>query len=86
MRLIDANELPVFTMVDNMDSEAIVTHWVQLDFITHAPTVEAIPIDWITKWSDKFFKVINGRQYYMGDGYDTIWDMLADWEKEHGKD
>ena len=43
----------------------------------------AIPIEWIEKWSEKFYKVINGTRYYMGDGYDTVWDMLEDWEKEN---
>ena len=44
---------------------------------------KAIPIEWINKWSEKFYKVINGTRYYMGDGYDTVWDMLEDWEKEN---
>lgn len=92
MRLIDADKLPVFDMTDNIVGEngakAIVTHWIQLDFITHAPTVEAIPVEWITKWAEKFYTVINGKTYYMGDGYDTIWDLLEDWEREsqYGKD
>ena len=43
----------------------------------------AIPIEWIEKWAEKFYKVINGKRYYMGDGYDTVWDMLEDWEKEN---
>lgn len=51
--------------------------------LENEPTVEAIPIDWITKWAEKFYKVINGKRYYMGDGYDTIWDLLEDWEREN---
>ena len=45
--------------------------------------VEAIPIEWITKWAEKFYTVINGKRYYMGDGYDTTWDLLEDWEREN---
>lgn len=46
----------------------------------------AIPIEWIVnKWAKKFWKVINGKKYYTGDGYDTVWDMIEDWEKENGK-
>jgi len=46
---------------------------------------QLIPIEWIKKWgkSEKFYKVIKGIRYYTGDGYDTVWDMLEDWEKEN---
>ena len=43
----------------------------------------SIPRDWIEKWSEKLYRIINGRRYYCGEGYDTIWDMLEDWEKEN---
>lgn len=43
----------------------------------------AIPLEWIEKWAEKFYKEINGTRFYMGDGYDTVWDMLEDWEKEN---
>ena len=56
-----------------------------LNDIEDMPTVEAIPIKWIEKWAEKFYKVINRTKYYMGDGYDSVWDMLEDWEKENGK-
>lgn len=46
---------------------------------------QLIPVEWIEKWSEKFYKVINGKKYYTGDGYDTVWDMMEDWEKENGK-
>lgn len=44
---------------------------------------QLIPIEWIENWGKKFYKVINGRTHYTGDGYDTAWDMLEDWEKEN---
>lgn len=45
---------------------------------------QLIPIEWIDKWSEQFYKVRNGKKFYMGEGYDTVWDMLEDWEKENG--
>lgn len=53
------------------------------EFIKQQPTVEAIPIVWMEEWLSKFFKEINGRTYYMGDGYDSVQDMLDDWRKEN---
>ena len=44
---------------------------------------QLIPIEWIEKWGNKFFKIIHGRRFYTGDGYDTVWDMLDDWEEEN---
>lgn len=52
-------------------------------FILDDYVVDAIPIEWIEKWGKKFYKVINGKTFYMGDGYDTAWDLLEDWEKEN---
>ena len=79
VRLINANELPVFTTIDKIigtenGTEAIVTHWVQDDFITNAPTVEAIPMEWIIDWLSK----------YNSYGFDcsAVEKMLEDWEKE----
>ena len=88
MRLIDADKLKTTAVLGMQLQQVDCTYYYfyEEDIIAKAPTVEAIPIDWITKWSAKFYKDINGRLYYTGDGYDTIWDMLADWEKQHGKD
>lgn len=43
-----------------------------------------IPIKWIEEWLNKFVKEINGVKFYTGDGYDSVRDMLDDWEKENG--
>lgn len=91
MRLIDADKLELKHFVQWTDvvvgyngtqPEHKHTDIIAYD-ISGAPTVYAIPIDWITKWAEKFYKVINGKRYYMGDGYDTIWDLLEDWEREN---
>ena len=77
MRLIDA---------DKLRHELIMGHdLVGAKYTDMADTVEAIPIEWIINWTNKFFTDINGRKYYSGEGYDSVWDMLADWEKENGR-
>lgn len=84
MRLIDAAEL--VKAIENENSGFSISgaeeKFARIIQVNMQPTVEAIPIDWITKWSEKFYTVINGKRYYMGDGYDTIWDLLEDWERE----
>ena len=78
IRLIDKMQL-VDAVLKKRYSQA------SINLILNQPEIEAIPIEWINKWAEKFYKVINGRRHYMGDGYDTVWDMLEDWEKENGK-
>lgn len=53
-----------------------------LELIEKQPEIEAIPISFMRKWQEGFMKVINGRVYYMGDGYDTADDLLEAWKKE----
>ena len=54
-----------------------------LDLIESQPVVDAIPVDWIENWLNQFMRDINGRTYYMGDGYDSAADLLEAWEKEN---
>ena len=54
-----------------------------LDLIESQPVVDAIPVDWINNWLNQFMRDINGRTYYMGDGYDGAGDLLEAWEKEN---
>lgn len=85
MRLIDADALPEVDSIERIEGDrgVFVTTWIPAEAIWKAPTVEAIPIEWMNKWLSKFYKEINGRTYYMGDGYDSVQDMLDDWEKEN---
>ena len=88
MRLIDADalmkEFAEFVKESNNSDFADIPTWNDaVSLLGSAPTVDAIPVDWIEKWQKKFYKVINGKNYYMGDGYDTAWDLLEDWEKEN---
>ena len=54
-----------------------------LELIERQPEIEAIPISFMRKWQEGFMKEINGRVYYMGDGYDSAEDLLEAWEKEN---
>lgn len=54
-----------------------------LDLIESQPVVDAIPVNWINNWLNQFMREINGRTYYMGDGYDSAGDLLEAWEKEN---
>ena len=53
-----------------------------LDLIESQPVVDAIPVSWIENWLNQFMRDINGRTYYMGDGYDSAGCLLEAWEKE----
>lgn len=48
MRLIDADKIVRYTCTIDRD------HDYDVYDIEHAPTVEAIPIEWIEKWLDEF--------------------------------
>lgn len=85
MRLIDADKYCEFLNTYPLEKAQnnFMTFYRNALQKTFECEVKAIPIDWITKWAEKFYKVINGKRYYMGDGYDTIWDLLEDWEREN---
>ena len=78
MRLIDIDKLHYIRkwFEDSGKSEVVVF----AKEIDKAPTVKAIPVEWIEKWSRQFYDK-NGR--YNGEGYDSVWDLLEDWEKEN---
>ena len=67
MRLIDADELPID------DYKYIHRHT-----IITAPTVEAIPIEWINKWLDGEYN-----KQHLGTTKTYVWEMVADWEAEN---
>lgn len=51
MRLIDADELPEVDTIERVDGErdVFVNSWIPSAAILKAPTVDAIPIEWIMK-------------------------------------
>lgn len=76
MRLIDADEIVketwgvVIKDMFHMDETVDVISRKDID---NAPTVKAIPIEWIKKWLGKLI-----------DPYDdSVCQMLEDWEKEN---
>ena len=69
MRLIDADKLVVDARLG--ENEIPYVSKAQID---EAPTVEAIPIEWIKRWAMKSENTYNREQ---------IIEMLNDWEKEN---
>ena len=82
MRLIDADKLKTTAVlgVQLQHADSRYYYFYEEEIIEKAPTVEAIPIEWIEKWSRQFYDK-NGR--YNGEGYDSVWDLLEDWGKEN---
>lgn len=76
MKLIDAEKL-----LEDLKQKRYSKR--SLELIQSQPEVKAIPIAFMRKWQNGFMKEINGRIYYMGDGYDTADDLLEAWEKEN---
>ena len=58
MRLIDVDKLPVTCNVIIVDGQIELTGWIAAERITEAPTVEAIPINYIEKWIDARARII----------------------------
>ena len=94
MRLIDLDEFAILSQnnvadLSSLDEETDINCvWDKgylecLKVLDSCPVIRAIPIDWINKWTTTLFKNINGKTYYWGDGYDTVWDMIEAWEKEN---
>ena len=83
MRLIDANELKKSFIGNRYGIKAI-------DYqIDNAPTVKAIPIEWIKKYLEPFYEHYNAlspeSQEVCGAGWviDALETMMRDWEKEN---
>lgn len=80
MRLIDADKLVSHTYTIDRD------HDYETYDIEHAPTVEAIPIEWIEKWLDEFLGVkleeeITDLDPFKKNVYQGIFLMYNDWRR-----
>ena len=78
MRLVDADKLVSHTYTIDRD------HDYETYDIEHAPTVEAIPIEWIEKWLDEFLGVkleeeITDLDPFKKNVYQGILMMYNDW-------
>lgn len=93
--MIDADELPaVNTIATANGREVEIVSWVPLRQIEDAPTVEAIPIEWITQYREKLtaeletdgMETAEGLLVFLGGGLIGIERMLKEWEKENETD
>ena len=85
MRLIDADKL-----MESLDpNESVWVGLVLSELIDNAPTVKAIPIEWIKKYLEPFYEHYNAlspeSQEVCGAGWviDALETMMRDWEKEN---
>ena len=78
MRLIDADELRAGTCAEcALKGEKCLgddCDWDSIWHIDHAPTVDAIPVEWIMKWSNKRYRETHRDV--------SIVDVLEAWQKE----
>lgn len=84
MRLIDADKLVSHTYTIDRD------HDYETYDIEHAPTVDAIPIEWIEKWLDEFLGVkleeeITNLDPFKKNVYQGILLMYNEWRRGDGK-
>lgn len=50
MRLVDADKLPVVNTIERIEGKNVfVTGWIPAQSIANAPTVNAVPVEWIKK-------------------------------------
>ena len=53
-RLIDANKLPMVNTIERIEGKDVfVTSWIPAESIANAPTVNAVPVEWIKKQLEK---------------------------------
>lgn len=80
MRLIDVDKLPATCNVAIVNGKLEVNGWIAAKRIEEAPTVNAIPIEWIENWLETCIPRFDyDRMTYMADAY----EMLEDWEQEN---
>ena len=73
MRLIDVDAIPKQIGIEPTHGLADVQYWVNFAAIDNAPVVEAIPVDWITKWAKE-----NPANSY------SVEKMMKAWEENDG--
>lgn len=79
-RLIDANNLYADYIVASTTTNMLCYRYISKEQVENAPTVEAIPVEWILHYVDTHYNV---------DNFDGIWryimKMHDEWEKENEK-
>lgn len=88
MRLIDADKVYEERFTRSKIEEGVIVHVniIEANKVKNAPTVNAIPIDWIIKWANKNCMYCCDYDYptERTDGWFDINDMVKDWKKENG--
>lgn len=83
MRLIDAENLVNKINAGNYcDDLGQIVHSIGEKEVNEAPTVEAIPIDWLQKKMTEY--VIGGK--YSSDRLPIVYSLISDWKKENAGD
>ena len=80
MDLIDRSKLHSVSVVDSINSEGVVTvrsFW--NSDVANAPTVEAIPIEWISKQIEKALTVDSVDMFYVR----NLKYLIKTWEEEN---
>ena len=85
MRLIDADKLELKHYIQRVSDKVIRYNGTQPEYanydilahdIANAPTVKAIPIEWILKWACEFIDPNS-------EGYKMAMELVHDWRKEN---
>lgn len=83
MDLIDRSKLHSVCVVDGIDSEGVITtrsYWAS--DVANAPTVDAIPVEWLKKFANERAKNEDDEGYWHYWGADLL-QMIELWEKEN---
>ena len=76
MRLIDADKLPATCNVAIVNGKVEVNGWIAANRINEAPTVEAIPVEWIKKYYTDITSPYTDTRIQFE-------EMIRKWEKEN---
>lgn len=79
-RLIDADKLPATCNVAIVNGKVELNSWIAAQRITEAPTVPAIPIEWIEK------QIAERENYGDFNTAAAIGYLLLSWEKENERE
>ena len=83
-RLIDADKLPATCNVAIVNGKVELNGWIAAERITEAPTVKAIPVEWIKKYIDSTLDKDNSQM--LGFKAAIIKEMIEEWEKENERE
>ena len=78
MRLIDADKIHRTRAKITEGSKSFYKEWFSASEIDDAPTVKAIPVEWIEKFMNRF-----RCDMVISDEYALLHYMLTEWEKEN---